>query len=57
MWPNLTFTSCANRKSKFNMISINEDINYRHSRTPSVCQYKHQSLVIIVIIIIIKNQK
>ena len=27
------------------MISINEDINYRYSRTPSVCQYKHQYLV------------
>ena len=30
------------------MISINEDINYRHSRTPSVCQYKHQYLVLFI---------
>ena len=28
------------------MISINEDINYRHSQTPSVCQYNHQSLIL-----------
>ena len=39
----------------FNMVCILSDVNkidpnltFRSSRTPSVCQYKHQSLVIIV---------
>ena len=31
--------------------TINADINYRHSRTPSVCQYKHQSLVFIYFVV------
>ena len=72
--PNLTFTFCSNRKSKFNILKhhisttakgkftifaplyrslivikyvfkINPNLTFSSSRTPSVCQYKHQSLV------------
>ena len=78
--PNLTFTFCPNRKSKFNILKnhisttargkfiifaplykslivikyvskVDPNLTFSSSRTPSVCQYKHQSLVIIIIII------
>ena len=49
--------SRGNVLRNFNMVCILSDVNkidpnltFRSSRTPSVCQYKHQSLVIIIII-------
>ena len=47
----------------FNMVCILRDVNkidpnltFRSSRTPSVCQYKHQSLVLIVSINLLIKQ-
>ena len=56
--------SRGNVLHNFNMVCILSDVNkidpnltFRSSRTPSVCQYKHQSLVIIIIILLNQTRR
>ena len=53
--------SRGNVLRNFNMVCILSDVNkidpnltFRSSRTPSVCQYKHQSLVILTVVTIVR---
>ena len=50
--------SRGNVLRNFNMVCILSDVNkidpnltFRSSRTPSVCQYKHQSLVLLLLLL------